>query len=169
MCFWFHSDFINNKITLIFLDILAISTFEGVDQAYSINPNGGYKQLVFEFGKDTYVSYSCSLQWKNNYYVFGGGNDQRQVSIVSGNRLDRRGTLDFNFYSGACTVLNQITIVLCFHFETGLKVTGEDKVCRQSNNPLGSFTRLQNSKYAHKDTRIASFDGKNKTYNEPSI
>ena len=101
---------------MIFLDILAISTFDGIDQAYSINSkwNGGYKQLVFKFGQDTDAWYSCSLEWQNNHYVFGGGNDKRQVSMVNGNRLDRKGTLNIYFYRGACTVLNQITIVLCF-------------------------------------------------------
>ena len=74
--------------------------------------------------------------------------------MVNGNRLERKATLDFDFVEGACTVLNQITIVLCFDWI-------ETKVCRQSNNPLGSFTKLPNSNYDHHGTRIASFDGKN--------
>ena len=155
---------------MTFLDILAISTYKGIDQAFSINPSGGYKELVFEFGKDTQVWFSCSLQWKNNHYVFGGGQkrdwkgywwpdyENRQVSMVSGNRLDLKATLDFKFYAGACTVLNQITIVLCFSANWS-----DAKVCRRSNNPLGSFSKLQNSTYGHHDTRIASFDGKKKT------
>ena len=77
--------------------------------------------------------------------------------MVNGNRLERKATLDFDFKYGGCTVLNQITIVLCFDLD-------EDDVCRQSNNPLGSFTKLPNSNYDHQGTRIASFDGKNTIY-----
>ena len=158
--------FFSSRATFIFLDILAINTFDGNKRAYSINPRGGSDRLNFTFGHNTDVWFSCSLQWQNNYYVFGGyktkgyktkGADPRQVSMVNGNRLERKATLDFNFDSGACTVLNQITIVLCFGY-------GENKVCRQSNNPLGSFTKLPNSNYDHKATRIASFDGKNTIY-----
>ena len=74
--------------------------------------------------------------------------------MVNGNRLERKSTLDFNFNYGACTVINQQTIVLCFDVV-------QTDVCRKSNNPFGSFTKLPNSNYDHKWTRIASIDGKN--------
>ena len=77
--------------------------------------------------------------------------------MVIGNRLERKATLAFNFSFGACTVLNQFTIVLCFDYI-------EDDVCYHSNNPLGSFRKLPNSNYHHGRTRITSFDGKNKNY-----
>ena len=150
MCYFSFFDF-------YFLDILAINTRFANKRAYSINPRGGYEQLDFEFGNGTEVYNSCSLQWQNQYFVFGGRNEKRHVSMVNGNRLERKATLDFHFREGACTVLNQITIVLCFN-------RYEYDVCRQSNNPLGSFTKLPNSNYDHESTRIASFDGKNKIY-----
>ena len=77
--------------------------------------------------------------------------------MVNGNRLERKGILDFNLFRGTCTVLNQLTIVLCFDRDA-------EKVCRQSNNPLGSFTRLPDSKDDHEYIQIASFDGKNLVY-----
>ena len=80
------------------------------------------------------------------------------MSVVKGNRLEGKATLDFDLEEGACTVLNHITIVLCFG------ATGERDLCRQSNNPLGSFTKLPNTNYDHFLTRIASLDGKNATY-----
>ena len=137
---------------------MAINTYGGNKRVYSIDPRGGYSLLNFEFGKETEVDLSCSIQWQNYLYVFGGFTKRRQVSMVNGSRLEQKATLDFDFFHGACTVLNQITIVLCF---------GEPwkrDVCRQSNNPLGSFTKLSNSNYWHRYTRIASFDGKNKIY-----
>ena len=74
--------------------------------------------------------------------------------MVNGKRLKLKAALDFDFEYGACTVLNQKTIVLCFD-------STEGNLCRQSNNPLGSFTTLPSSNYDHRVTRIASFDGKN--------
>ena len=145
------------------LDILAIHTWRS-KSSYLINPRGGYKKLNFVFGNDTEVYRSCSLQWHNHFYVFGGIHygKKRQVSMVNGYRLERKATLGFDFSTGACTVLNQIStksIVLCFPF-----TVSERDVCRQSNNPLGSFTKLPNSNYNHQLTRIASFDGKNTIY-----
>ena len=133
---------------------MAINTYGGNKRVYSIDPRGGYSLLNFEFGKETEVDLSCSIQWQNYLYVFGGFTKRRQVSMVNGSRLEQKATLDFNFHDGGCTVLNQSAIVLCFdRFDT--------KVCHQSNNPLGSFTKLPKSNYHHRFTRIASFDGKN--------
>ena len=73
--------------------------------------------------------------------------------MVNGNRLERKGTLNFDFKLGACTVLNQLTIVLCFDEHT-------DNICRQSNNPLKSFAKLPDSNHGHKYINIASFNGK---------
>ena len=59
-------------------------------------------------------------------YVFGGDyfGEKRQVSMVNGNRLERKGSLDFDFHYGGCTVLNQLTIVLCFNYhEEWTKIT----------------------------------------------
>ena len=136
---------------------MAINTRDGNKLAYSINPRGGYEQLDFQFNDNTEVYRSCSLQWKNHYYVFGGENQKKQVSMVNENRLERKGSLNFDFDRGACTVLNQVNIVLCFDYH-------ETKFCRKSNKPLGSFAKLLNSNYDHRYTRIASFDGENKIY-----
>ena len=80
--------------------------------------------------------------------------------MVVNNRLKRKGTLDFNFKEGGCTVLNQHIIVLCFG---GLSLT-DRKVCRQSKNPFGPFMKMPESNHNHRAIRIASFDGKNKIY-----
>ena len=140
------------------LDVLAINTYRSTS-ACLINPHGGYKKLNFKFSNDSEVYRSCSLQWHNHFYVFGGIHygKKQQVSMVNGYRLERKATLGFDFSTGACTVLNQATIVLCFHLD-------ETKVCRQSNNPVRPFTKLSNSYYGHWQTRIASFDGEDVNY-----
>ena len=115
---------------------------------------GGYQKIDFDFDENTEVMYSCSLQWYNHFYIFGGKERNRQVSVVNGNRLERKGDLSFNFQSGGCTVLNQQIVVLCF----GVYEIEKD-VCRKSNNPIGPFTKLPNSNFSHRKARIASFDG----------
>ena len=137
-----------------------MNSHTGTKLAYSINLDGStYNEtLNFDFGNKTEISRSCSLQWQNQYYIFGGGIETRQVSKVTGYRLEREATLDFDFGYGACTVLNQATIVLCF---SDVNLDHDAKLCRQSNNPLGSFTHLPESIYYHRETKISSFDGKN--------
>ena len=142
---------------LIFLDILALNTLY-YQRAYLINSRAGSDKLDFEFDNGAEVYNSCSLQWQNHYYVFGGLIEKRQVSRLNGNRLERKGTLEFDFL-GACTVLNQLTIVLCFDWTPLVSLS--PRLCRKSNNPLGTFAKLPHSNYDHSWTRIASFDGKN--------
>ena len=143
------------KIDFILLDrILAINTNKGYKRAFKINPLGGYEVLKFEFGKDTEVHGSCSVQWQNQHYVFGGQNQKRQVSLIIDNRLELKGTLDYTPDSLlACTVLNQVSIVLCFG------ESGKRNLCRQSKNPLEPFTKLPTSTYDHSYIRLASFGG----------
>ena len=86
---------------------MALNTYDG-KRAYSINLRGGYGyQLDFDFGNSTenFQAYrSCSLQWKNQHYFFGGDNNWKyQVTMVNGNRLELKGTLDFYFDNGGCT------------------------------------------------------------------
>ena len=134
---------------------MAINTHNGDKRAYLLKPHGSYRNLTldFKFGPEIEVFYSCSLQWKNQHYVFGGYKQPRQVSMVNGYRLERKGTLDFKIDAGGCTVLNEQTVVLCFDWR-------QTQVCYQSSNPLGKFTKPPNSHYTHWMTRIASFDGK---------
>ena len=123
---------------------------------YLISPSGSYKQIKFEFGTGTQVQFSCSLQWKNHFYVFGGRSEPKQVSMLSGNKLERKADLKYPLYLGGCTVMNQLTVVLCFDMYT-------NDLCRHSNNPLdgNSFTDLPKSNYTHSWTRVTSVDGKN--------
>ena len=136
-------------------------------RVFLINSLDGYEQIDFEFGgksihRQTQIELSCSLQWHNHFYVFGGFGQpySELVSMVNGNRLERKARLDFRFSWGACTVLNQQTIVLCFS-DSSISIQDENKLCRQSNHPHGSFTELPKSYHDHAKTRIASFDGKN--------
>ena len=107
----------------------------------------------FRFGENTSVYHSCSMKYKNQFYVFGGttsyGGDKRQISKLEGCSLQRIGTLAFDHSGGACTGVNDQQIYLCFdsHYS---------KVCRYAENPLDTFTEAASSVYGHSYTSIAA-------------
>ena len=43
---------------------------------------GGYSRVNFEFGLKTDIYESCSVEYKNKFFVFGGYYEQRQVTRV---------------------------------------------------------------------------------------
>ena len=87
----------------------------------------------------------------NNY-----GSDTKQISKLSGCRLDRIGTLDFDHYSGACTGVSDTRIYLCFNSD----LSSDWKKCRYAKNPLDTFTEAPCSVYDHTQTSIAASDCK---------
>ena len=132
-------------------------------RAYKIS-SIGYNQVKINYVHPTIVHYSCSLQWQNHFFVFGGagylcvqnaycGSERRNVAVLNGNRLEKKHHLNFDFGYGGCTILNQLTVVLCFD-------TTDLRSCRRSNNPMGTYTKLPFSHFKHRYIRLASFDGK---------
>ena len=61
-----------------------------------------YRGFRFNWAEGTESHYSCSLTWENEMYMFGGKNQMRQISKLSGCGLTNEGTLSFNFNFGAC-------------------------------------------------------------------
>ena len=48
--------------------------------------------------------FSCSITWRNEYYIFGGaGDNKRQISKLAGCQLSSIGALPFDFYAGGCS------------------------------------------------------------------
>ena len=75
------------------------------------------RSLLVNFGQDTSAGGSCSLVWKNQFYVFGGNqySTKNQISRLDGCMLNRIYTLyEFDFESGACTNFNDERLFLCF-------------------------------------------------------
>jgi len=120
------------------------------------NANGLHDtNFTFEFGKDTSVDESCSSVLRNEFYVFGGyGDYRRQISKLSGVRLERIESLDFDFRLGACANFNDQNIYLCFPSGS----SEDQKRCRYGDNfeqePV-FFNNIQ-SAYEHRKTRIAA-------------
>ena len=131
--------------------LLAISTKHAA-RAYTIDPSGGHSELDFTFASDTEAYLSCSLEWHNRLYVFGGYNQRRQISRVVGCGLKRVGNLAFDFYYGACTTVNVDQVILCFPRDN-------KKRCQKAVDPEGAFTLMPSTRYEHYETRIASTNG----------
>ena len=61
-----------------------------------------YRGFRFNWAPDTEVIQSCSINWEGEMYVFGGKNQMRQISKLSGCGLTKIGDLTSNFNFGAC-------------------------------------------------------------------
>ena len=107
-----------------------------------------YTEPAFQFGYQTSVYGSCSLTLKNSLYVFGGI-DKKQVSQLNGNRLERIGNLDFEFYHGACANLNNEYFYLCFSND-------ELQQCRFSLGAKKEFHKITESSDRHGEISIAA-------------
>ena len=108
------------------------------------------------FGEGTQVYYSCSVTWRNQFFVFGGYNHKRQISKLSGCKLTSVGTLAFDHYYAACSIAGDDVIYLCFNTNNA----DDYKKCRSAAEPLGNFTEIPLSTYEHRYTRIASSSSK---------
>ena len=139
-----------HKPCLLGTHVLAINTYKGNKQAVLVNMAGGFTKLAFSFPSDTDVYNSCSLVFNNKMFVFGGWSVKRQISQVSSCGLVRIGSLDFDFYNGACTIFHS-QILLCFDWSQN-----EGHVCRLAKSPTGLFSKVRSSYYHHYSTKIAS-------------
>ena len=104
------------------------------------------------FDENTEVFWSCSVTWRNHFYVFGGYSETRQISKVTGCKLTSIGTLAFDHHYAGCSIVGEDIIYLCFNGNNA----DDYKKCRSAAEPLGNFTEVPLSNYQHKDIRIAS-------------
>merc|ERR1719285_447850 len=111
----------------------------------------GGTDFDFEFGTETEVRSSCSINWQGEMYLYGGNIEKRQVSLVEQCQLKRVSTLSFDLSSGACTNINNEEVVLCF----GDNMSNSKK-CWKSSNPEGPFSSIADSLESHRYTRIAN-------------
>ena len=109
--------------------------------------------LLMLFGEETQVSGSCSVTYRNRFYVFGGWNQKRQISEVAQCELKRIGTLGFDHDEAACSNVDDREIYLCFDWNNR-------KQCRSAVDPLGNFTEIPLSTYSHESTSTAASPSK---------
>lgn len=110
------------------------------------------KDFYFLFGENTNVFESCSLTWHGEFYVFGGNGDYtNQISKLNGCKLERIGSLEFEFDQGDCAVINDV-VHLCFNYD-------QPKRCSVSNSPDGNYRHVSDSYYNHRTIRIGAGPG----------
>ena len=116
----------------------------------------GQEDTNFQFilGENTQVHKSCSITWRNEFYIFGGSQEKRQLSKVVGCELKRNGSLSFDHKFGGCANVADKFIYLCFSDSVG-----GFKKCRGATSPTGQFEDVDHSVYEHRWTRIAASRG----------
>ena len=91
-----------------------------------INSAGEQEELsCFKRQDATEAWFSCSVSWKNQLFIFGGYEEKTQISRLIGYKLKHVGDLTFNHHSGACSVMDNRYIFLCFNLanQGGLRVS----------------------------------------------
>ena len=116
--------------------------------------------FLMSFGEETEVFKSCSVTYRNRFFVFGGEIRKRQISEVSECKLKRIGTLDFDHYYGACSNVADREIYLCFDAKDYKPVSKHYNQCRLAVDPLGNFTKVANSTFPHRHARTAASTSK---------
>ena len=136
--------------------ILVLNSFGGWKPAMIVNGRGNQQKLdCFKKLGATEAYYSCALNWKNRLYIFGGWDEPRQISRLSGHTLERIGSLAFDHSFGACSVMGG-EIFLCFNM-----LSWDDaKVCRKSTGPLEPYSEVLSSKFDHWDIQLSSSNSK---------
>ena len=146
---------------------MILSSNGGWNPAYQLNSVGEQEELTC-FKRDevtTEAHYSCSINWKNQYYVLGGNNQKRQISRLSGSKLERIGNLAFDHKSGACSVMANQFIFMCFDESDSKNINDGIRRCRRSTgsgrgNLLGKFTEVALSSHHHRRIQISCSDSK---------
>ncbi len=92
----------------------------------------------------------CGVTHENNLLIYGY--DDNVVLQVVNCSLTSIGTIPFDHEWGACDSSNGL-IVLCFDYY-------DNRQCRQSSTPLGSWSEMTPSTFDHKLTQIATSPGK---------
>ena len=116
-----------------------------------LNSEGEQEELAcFERDENIHAFSSCFVNWNNQLFSFGGNTDSRQISRLTGNKLEKVGSLDFDDQWSVCSVMANRLIFLCFNGYLG------DKKCRRSTGPLEQFSTVSLSNYSHSAIQISS-------------
>ena len=121
-----------------------------------VNSAGDQEELAcFQRDDNTQAHRSCSLNWRNQFHIFGGGIEKRQISRLTGYKLERIGDLAFDHDFAACTVMSNEHIFLCFH-----QSVTDYRRCRRSTGPLENFADVALSKHPHRRAQTPCYDSK---------
>ena len=107
---------------------------------------------------------SCTVNWKNQHYIFGGITEMRQISKIEDCKLKNIGKLAFYHRFGTCATVSNDVIYLCFNHwpATGTSRATTMNLCRTSQSPTGIFTDITKSLYEHPQAKIVNSDSESK-------
>ena len=110
----------------------------------------------FSIETETELIGSCSVNFRNEYYVYGGYSQRTQISKISSCSLKTIGQLPFDHQNGDCSVSNG-KVYLCFNVDS----SKDYKRCRFSSEPeFEEFMTIRKSYYDHHYGSIGSNDSK---------
>ena len=136
------------------VSVLVLGGWYGWKPAMLVQLDGQQEEAkCFERDDTTEVSESCSVNWQNQLFIFGGRNEKRQISQLTGQKLKRVGDLTFDHHEASCTVMASKYIYLCFS-------AADTKRCRRSIGPLKQFSDIAISTHRHGAIQISCSDSK---------
>ena len=128
----------------------------GSAPAKLINPVLNYRQTVDCFEKEQEnLAFMCPITWQNKLHLFGGY--MMKIARLDGyklNYLDKN--LDFMHIGGACSVMNNEFIFLCF--------AQPSNTCRRTSDPLETFEEIALAKTNHYATATSASPSKRAIY-----
>ena len=153
--------FIVNLINQATKKILVLSSYQGWKPVMLVNSAGDQEELTcFERDDTTRAHNSCFVNWKNQLFIFGGSTEQRQVSRLSGYKLERLGDLSFDHQYGACSNMANMYIFLCFDLKEDSNDTDDPRRCRRSTGPMEQFSEVALSNHVHRGIQTSCSDSK---------
>ena len=128
--------------------------------AMLLKPDGQQEEWkCFEKDLTKEIYLSCSVNWQNQLYIFGGESQKRQILRLTGHKLEYAGQLSFDHKMGACSVMADQYIFLCFGTTPFF---ADSNRCRRSTGPLNQFTDIALSTYDHGLTQTSCSESKYK-------
>ena len=138
--------------------VIVLNSKGGWKPAMLVNSAGEQQELTcFKPDPLTEAYHSCSVIWNNQLFIFGGKNEPRQISQLTGYNLERVGNLTFDHEDGSCSNMANEYVFLCF---TNLDYSSDSKLCRRSTGPLEQFSELAASEYDHYASKTSCSDSK---------
>ena len=113
--------------------------------------------FYFLMGVNVTIFKSCSINWRNEFYIYGGDSSNGyQISKLSGTHVERIGDLNVDFQHGACGVAGN-KIYLCFSEAKNTTA----KECVRASDPLDDFKQGPSTSYDHYFIQLAASTGIN--------
>ena len=136
--------------------VLVLSTAGSSQVPLVISLNGDRIKPNFKHrdSKETQILGTCTVNWKNQNYIFGGVDKMRQILKIEDCKVKNIGELTFNHRFGTCATVSNEVIYLCFNHRPATTM----KLCRTSQLPTGTFTDITKSLYDHPQAKIVNSD-----------